>query len=120
MFFPYWPSSDGDDAERRLPVGRGEGSEAGYALRWADEGDRVARRSADEWLVERAAKALARDPLVHGRRLEILVQNGVIILFGVLASVEARDAAGRRAWSVEGVLDVCNRLTVSEADAGGR
>jgi len=57
------------------------------------------------------------DPLVHGQGLEILVQNGVVILFGELGSAEAREAAGRRAWTVEGVVDVCNRSTVGLADA---
>jgi osmotically-inducible protein OsmY len=82
-----------------------------YAFEWLDE-HWVARRSADDWLAGEAAEALAKDPLVHGRRLEILVQNGVVILTGELASPQARAAAGRRAWSVEGVTDVCNRVTV--------
>jgi osmotically-inducible protein OsmY len=70
-------------------------------------------RSADEWLAERTARALRTDPLVRGTRLEILVQNGVIILSGELSSAGAREAAGRRAWTVPGVVDVCNRLTVT-------
>jgi osmotically-inducible protein OsmY len=109
MVFPYWLWPDDDDHE-----------EAEISFEWADEVDWVARRSADEWLVGRAAEALATDPQVHGRRLEIVVQNGVVILLGELGSAEAREAAGRRAWTVEGVMDVCNRLTVTGADEGGR
>lgn len=109
MVFPYWMSSDGDDDE-----------EAGVAFAWSDDGAWIARRSADEWLVGRAAEALATDPDVYGRRLEILVQNGVVILLGELESPQAREAAGRRVWTVEGVMDVCNRLTVTETDEGGR
>ena len=72
----------------------------------------IAGRSGDEWLAERTAQALRTDPLVRGTRLEILVQNGVIILSGELSSSGAREAAGKRAWTVPGVVDVCNRLTV--------
>jgi osmotically-inducible protein OsmY len=80
-----------------------------------DDGDEwIARRSADEWLVAMAAAALAGDPLIHGRHLEIMVQNGVVILLGELATAEARKAAARRAWAVDGVRDVCNRLTVAQ------
>ena len=80
--------------------------------------DWVAARSADERLAGRAAHALRLDPLIDGRRLEICVQNGVIILLGELASDEACEAAGRRAWAVAGVVDVCNQLTVSENGTG--
>jgi osmotically-inducible protein OsmY len=72
-----------------------------------------ARHAADDRLAGLAAEALAGNPLVHGRRLEILVQNGVIILTGELASADSRAAAGRTAWTVEGVMDVCNRVTVA-------
>jgi osmotically-inducible protein OsmY len=109
MVFPHWLSSDGDDEEA---------AEIGFG--WADESARVARRSADEWLVGRAAEALATDPHVHGRRLEIRVQNGVVILLGELSSADAREAAGRRAWTVDGVVDVCNRLTVTSTEEAGR
>lgn len=71
---------------------------------WAD---------ADEQLVDRAAQALRCDPRVYGRLLHIMVQNRVVILVGEVGSPEARTAAASRAWSVPGVYDVCNRLTVS-------
>jgi osmotically-inducible protein OsmY len=115
--FPYWLSSDDDDERRSSGDSLGE---ADSASEWADEGEWVPPRSADEWLVDRAAVALATDPLVHGRRLEVIVQNKVIILLGELGSAEAREAAGRRAWTVEGVVDVCNRLTLIEAEADDR
>ena len=118
MVFPFFLSPDGDDAERR-PCQEPDDDLEDEAER-AGGADWISRLSADEWLVERTARALAGDPLVHGRRLEIEVQNAVVILLGKLASADAREAAGRRVWSVEGVRDVCNRLTMIEADAGGR
>lgn len=120
MVFPYWLPSEGDDAEPWPPVDPPAAGEAELVLGWAGDGDSAVRRSVDEWIVERAAIALARDPLVRGRRLEVEVQNGVVILVGVLASAESRDAAGRRAWTVEGVADVCNRITVSDETERGR
>ena len=73
---------------------------------------------ADERLADRAAAALRCEPLLSGRRLEIIVQNGVVILIGELGSAEARAAAGSRVWRISGVADVCNRLTVAETDPG--
>jgi len=75
--------------------------------------DQFASGTADEWLAGRAAEALSMDPLVRGPYLEIFVQNRVVILQGEAGSAEARHAAGRRAWSVPGVRDVCNRLIVA-------
>ncbi|MEU4235999.1 BON domain-containing protein [Actinoplanes sp. NPDC026619] len=118
MRFPDWLSPDGDDAaDGRLPADPGQDDEYESVVEWMDEGDGVARGSADEWLAGRTAQALAFDPLIYGRRLEILVQNGVVILLGELASAESRAAASSRAWTVEGVVDVSNQLAVSEADA---
>ncbi|GIF01244.1 BON domain-containing protein [Paractinoplanes rishiriensis] len=66
----------------------------------------------DEWIAERAVVALRRDPRVTGRRLEVLVQNRVIVLLGDVDSAEQRRDAGRRAWTVPAVFDVANCLTV--------
>jgi osmotically-inducible protein OsmY len=70
----------------------------------------LARMTADEELAERVAKALSSDPLVRGTRLEILVQNGVVVLQGELDSAEAREAARLRVWTLPGVHDVCDVL----------
>ena len=68
--------------------------------------------SGDELLVHLVAEGLVADRAVRGRLIDVTVQNGVVIMEGEVASIEARAAAGRRAWSVPGVHDVCNRLTV--------
>ncbi|MEV6349893.1 BON domain-containing protein [Actinoplanes sp. NPDC051851] len=74
---------------------------------WEPTGD------TDQALVARAAWALRDDPLVRGVRLEILVQNGVVILTGEVESADASRAASRAAWDVPGVHDVCNRLLIA-------
>lgn len=68
----------------------------------------------DEQLVDRAAQALRTDPRVHGRILHIMVQNSVVILIGEVGSEDVKAAVASRVWSVPGVYDVCNRLTVTK------
>jgi osmotically-inducible protein OsmY len=65
---------------------------------------------ADEWLVHLVAEALAGDPLVRGKHLDVTVQNCVVILEGQVESPAARKAAAARVWTVPGVYDVCNLL----------
>ena len=68
--------------------------------------------SGDELLVHLVAEGLAADRAVRGRHVDVTVQNGVVILEGEVASPASKEAAGRRAWSVPGVYDVCNRLSL--------
>lgn len=82
----------------------------GWGLTWPD----------DERLADRTAVALQADPLVNGRRLEVVVQNGVVILLGELDSAEACAAARRRVWRVPGVRDVCNRVGITGTDDPSR
>lgn len=127
---PPWLNSEGDDDRDRWPAAKAFGTDPAENLdddeagEWIRDTDVFAERHAtptrpsDNWLAALIAKALQCDPCVHGRRLEILVQNQVAILIGELDSAEARAAAGRLAWTVPGVQDVCNRLTVTSAGAG--
>ncbi|XVU22994.1 BON domain-containing protein [Actinoplanes sp. CA-054009] len=82
----------------------------------------IARLEADETLADRTARALSADPDVCGHYLEIVVQNGVVILQGELDSDDAREAARQRAWTVPGVYDVCQMITTPQCDPpdGGR
>lgn len=115
---PPWLDSDGTDDRDRWPDTRAFGAQPD-GDRGVD-GEAFATEPAaaicrpDDRLAAQLADVLRCDPLVHGRHLEILVQNRVAILLGELDSTEARTAAGRRAWTVPGVHDVCNRLTVTE------
>ncbi|WP_164842700.1 BON domain-containing protein [Actinoplanes solisilvae] len=67
---------------------------------------------ADLRIADRAAVALGCNARVRGRRLEVLVQNQVLILLGEVESDRVRMAAGAVAWTVPEVFDVCNQLTV--------
>ncbi|SNY25572.1 BON domain-containing protein [Paractinoplanes atraurantiacus] len=72
----------------------------------------------DVRIADQAALALLEDTRVHGRHLEILVQNRVLILIGEASSERARAAAGAVAWAVPEVFDVCNRLTLPPRPEG--
>jgi len=120
--FPDWLPSDGWPDRNHQP-GQPDGDATedrdGTAERLDDLIGRIGSRTADEWLAGRTAEALRMDPLVRGPYLEVMVQNGVVILLGELSSLEARQAAGRCVWRVSGVRDVCNRLSVAEPDPYG-
>jgi len=115
--FPDWLHSDSWPEWNRRPGQPGGDPPDGHDSRAERPGDdvfgRIGGQTADEWLAGRAAEALRMDPLVQETFLEVLVQNGVVILLGELGSAEAREAASRCVWRVSGVWDVCNRLTGS-------
>jgi osmotically-inducible protein OsmY len=67
----------------------------------------------DRAVERRTAEALRDDPQFRGRRLEVAVQNRVVILRGEVDTCASRDCAARVAWTVHGVFDVCNQLTVA-------
>jgi len=129
---PPWLNSDGDDDRDRWPAPKAVGAEPtedpddDEAFEWTgdtdvfDQGPAMPIRPSDDWLATLVAEALQCDPFVYGRRLEILVQNRVAILIGELSSADAKAAAGRRAWAVPGVQDVCNRLTITEPGTENR
>nr|WP_296065047.1 BON domain-containing protein [uncultured Actinoplanes sp.] len=93
-----------------LPPDEGPDNEGLLLDQW------IAGHSADEWLAQEVADALRGDPLVRGTYLEIIVQNRVVVLRGRMDSAGAREAAGRRIWTVPGVADVSNQLTVATAE----
>lgn len=70
---------------------------------------------ADELIADRIVSAVLGNPLVRGRYLEIQVQNRVVILLGELASADACALVRKIAWTVPGVWDVGNRLSVLPA-----
>ncbi|MGX4654010.1 BON domain-containing protein [Micromonospora sp. SCSIO 07396] len=50
---------------------------------------------------------------LRARRITVTVQNRVAILGGVVPDVDARQLAGRVAWEVPGVVDVCNAVRLT-------
>lgn len=101
----------------RPPVGREPpvASSSLVSFPFASPGDPY-----DEDLVERVAAGVVADVAIRGRRLQITVQNGVVILEGCVESAAAREAAGRRAWATPGVHDVCNMLATDAGSDGSR
>ncbi|MEU4214149.1 BON domain-containing protein [Actinoplanes sp. NPDC026623] len=65
-------------------------------------------------LARAVAEAFFDDAAVTGGQFDLSVQNGVVILDGVADTEASRSAAVVRAWSVPGVRDVCNALTVKK------
>ncbi|MEU4244675.1 BON domain-containing protein [Actinoplanes sp. NPDC026619] len=78
----------------------------------AEEWDSDAGLDTNSWIADRTVMTLRADSRIHGRYVQILVQNRVVILLGEVGSAGARVAASQAAWTVPGVYDVCNRLAV--------
>jgi osmotically-inducible protein OsmY len=57
------------------------------------------------------ARILA-DPWVHGDRVQVVVNQGVVTLTGTIDSLEAKRAADDDAWDTPGVREVHNDLVV--------
>ncbi|MEV4704328.1 BON domain-containing protein [Actinoplanes sp. NPDC049316] len=75
-------------------------------------------RTRDERLARAVADAVLADPVVTGGRIDLGVQNGVVILDGEVDTESTRRAVVALAWSVPGVTDVCNALSVGRDVAG--
>lgn len=58
-------------------------------------------------------RALDTDPNINAARITTSVVNGVVQLGGTVPTYYQIDAAANDAWSVPGVVDVVNELTVS-------
>ncbi|MET0418901.1 MAG: BON domain-containing protein [Actinoplanes sp.] len=70
--------------------------------------------SPDVRLAFRVAEQLGADD--RSRRVEVEVQNGVVLLSGTVDTREARDALAAAVRSVEGVTDLCNGLRVTRGE----
>lgn len=66
----------------------------------------------DEEIVVCAAQCLRAALSRTDYEIAVRVQNGVIMLNGVVATVDARTLAHRVVWALPAVRDVSNRLTV--------
>jgi hypothetical protein len=67
----------------------------------------------DRQLLRVVVEALLTDPAVTGGRLDVQLQNGVVIVEGEVDTADIRAAVVERAWSVPGVVDVCDIILVT-------
>lgn len=58
------------------------------------------------------AQRISIDWTTRRQQIAVTVQNGVVILTGMVAAPATRKAAAELAWDVPGVFDVCNALTL--------
>ena len=75
--------------------------------------------AADEELLRHIADSLRADLDGPGNRVVAEVQNGVVILEGVVATRALRTLMHRLVWRVPGVTDVCIRLFTWEDERRG-
>lgn len=68
----------------------------------------------DEQLSADMDAVLRADPLLQALRAGVDVRDGMVFLSGEAGSIRERVAAEERAWSVHGVMDVHNRLTLGQ------
>ncbi|HET6530360.1 MAG TPA: BON domain-containing protein [Actinoplanes sp.] len=76
------------------------------------------RPTRDEVVAQLVVRALLEDPDVRAGRLDVLVQNGVAILDGIVPSEDVRSAMLHRVRVTPGVRDVVNLLNVDRPEAG--
>jgi hypothetical protein len=112
--YPFWRHPDEWPHNSQYGAPRQPGPPPPERAEWIAE-EAV---DADEFLLRRVVDGLTADPLVQGRRVQVLVQNMVVVLEGYVDSAGARSAAALRAWSTPGVFDVCNLLAVEPGDGG--
>ena len=68
--------------------------------------------SEDEIVKKRIVEQLAQDARVNAADIQVTVTDGVVTLEGTVPTYFARQEAYQIAWSIEGVANVDNRLTV--------
>lgn len=71
-------------------------------------------RPSDAYIAQAVRGAIDADPVVEGDRLDLKVVGGVVTLSGEVDSLQAERAAVARASAIDGVLDIRNRLEISD------
>ena len=69
-------------------------------------------RRTDADLLDAVCAALADDPWIDATRMEVAVQDGVVVLRGAVDDRDQRRAAEDVALTVRGVVDVDNELKI--------
>lgn len=76
--------------------------------------------AADEDLAARVAARLGRESLTPEDHVVVSVQNGVVILEGILGRQSLAERLHRATWQVAGVVDVSNQLSAWDSEPDGR
>jgi hyperosmotically inducible periplasmic protein len=89
-------------------------SEANDVKRAAnDAGATVASAATDAMITTKISAALAADDQLKATRIDVNTRDGRVVLTGLAPDATSRERATMLARSIEGVVDVDNRLTVS-------
>jgi osmotically-inducible protein OsmY len=89
-------------------------SEANDVKRAAnDAGATVASAATDAMITTKISAALAADDQLKATRIDVDTRDGRVVLTGLAPDATSRERATMLARSIEGVVDVDNRLTVS-------
>jgi osmotically-inducible protein OsmY len=71
----------------------------------------------DTRITETVRSRMAADAAVHVYDLNVMTRNKIVTLTGTVDNSAARDRAARVARDADGVIDVINRVRVSETAA---
>lgn len=83
------------------------------------DGDRTAGRVLDDQtLTSKVERSLAEAPMHKFDSVTVSTYRGVVQLSGWVASNEQKDSAARIAGNIQGISDVINNISVSEATGG--
>jgi hyperosmotically inducible protein len=66
----------------------------------------------DSWITTKVKAALAEDPVVKAREVNVETFKGVVQLSGFVSSDEAMYQAARLAYHIKGVTDVKNDIRI--------
>ncbi|WP_433134494.1 BON domain-containing protein [Micromonospora sp. CA-240977] len=69
--------------------------------------------SGDLRLEALVAQRVSIDCATRRQQISVRVQNGVVILSGLVSGTDVRQVAADLAWDVPGVVDVCNMLRLT-------
>ncbi|MFC4018483.1 BON domain-containing protein [Micromonospora sp. GCM10011542] len=80
---------------------------------FADTSEQSVPHSGDLRIEALVAQRLSVDWTTRRQQISVRVQNGVVMLSGLVSGTDVRQVAAELAWDVPGVLDVCNMLRLT-------
>ncbi len=101
----------GQKVDEAVASTKAEAKEVTQATKEA--GEKVAATASDAMITAKVNAALAADDQLKATKINVDTQAGRVVLNGTAPDAGSRDRATTLARAVEGVVDVENRLTVS-------